>query len=110
MEKSEEKVVRKNLEIMAWTKTQEAYNFIATNYLQLKGNNASMVDAEGHRIIVSGDGSAAGIAINVVHKGTGVEEEAEKIIQKFKGKYKKGFIYYCDMRKDPPEVEEKSRW
>jgi DNA topoisomerase VI subunit B len=110
MDKEDEKSVKRNLQIMAWTKTQEAYNFIAMNHLHQRGEDASVIEAEGHRLILSGKESAAGIAIGAVHKGTGVEDEALKTLNHFKSKYKKGVIYYCDMSKNPPEVEERQLW
>jgi hypothetical protein len=69
-----------------------------------------MVEHHGYKLLVSEKGGVVGIAVNSTHKDTGVEDEAMKILSSQKGKYKKGMMYYCDMSKDPPEIEEKKIW
>lgn len=111
LDKDDDKMLRKNLQVMAWSKTQEAYNFIASNYLHTKNSEETTnIESHGHKMIVSEKGATVGIAINSTHKETGVEEEALKILNSQKSKYKKGMVYYCDMGKDPPEIEEKKIW
>jgi DNA topoisomerase-6 subunit B len=111
LDKVEDKMLRRNLQIMAWSKTQEAYNFIATNHLHMKNSEeASVIENNGYKLLVSEKGTAVGIAINSTHKGTEVEDEAMKILDTQKGKYKHGYVYYCDMSGNSPTVQEHKVW
>ena len=111
LDKDDDKILKKNLQIMAWQKTQEAYNFVAANHVHTKTiEETTSIEHHGQKMIVSEKGTAVGIGINVSHKGTGVEDEAMKVLGTQKGKYKHGYIYYCDMNNDPPTVEEHKVW
>jgi len=111
LDKDDDKMLRKNLQLMAWSKTQEAYNFITANYLHVKNSEeTTMVEHHKYKLLVSDKGTTVGIAINSTHKDTDVEDEAVKILSSQKGKYKKGMVYYCNMTKDPPEIEERKIW
>jgi len=111
LSKDEDKMLRRNLQIMAWEKTQEAYNFVAANHVHVKtSEETTSIEHAGRKLIVSEKGSVVGIGLNVSHKGTGVEEEALKTLNSQKGKYKHGYIYYCNMNSDPPIVEEHKVW